>query len=315
MKSILPILLAGALVAPPAAAAETVAADPDARQVTALGGTVVWVSGQSPAKLMQRTADGTISPVPGAGERAAYRNPDLGRNAQGELVLTYARCSTLTKCTYVRDDLAGSATAFKGLAPKQCALSATPAVWRASVAYALSCFERKGGKKVVDAARSGLYLKKGGRTPVRFTAPREARRAGALSITDVDLRGSQIAAVYEDVAAFAVVQSTSGSLRKVKRVASSEGDGDQRAAGVTIGTGDVRLWSLTRGSYAGDPATTIIQRIARTCDDFQTLTAPEGPNRESDHPLVDLSADGATVYAVDPGVGIVTHAYQAGAAC
>lgn len=311
MKSILPILLAAALLAPAAALADTVAPDPDARQVTALGGTIVWTSGQSPAKLMLRAPDGAVTKV---AEAADIRNPDLGRDANNRLVLTYARCSTLTKCVYVREDFDRGRTTLR-LAPKNCALSSTPAVWKSSVAYGLGCFKRVNGKRVADDARSGLYLKKGAKKPIRFTPPSNARKAGALTVDDVDLRGSQIAALYADVYAFAVVQSTTGSLRKSTRVATSEGDGDQRAAGVTIGTGDVRLWTLTRSFHAESPAQTIIHRVARACADFQTLTAPEGPNQADDYPLTDLTADGGTLYAVDPGVGIVTHAYAKTAGC
>ena len=307
MKSILPILLAAALLVPAAAHAETVVADPDARQVTALGGTIVWVSGDSPARLMLRSTDGSVSPI---AQATALRNPDLGRDAQNRLVLTYARCSTLTKCVYVREDFERGRRTLR-LAPRNCALSSTPAVWRSSVAYGLACFKRVNGRRAADNARSGLYLKKGTRKAVRFAAPRSARRAGALSIEDVDLRGAQIAAIYADVYAFAVVQSTTGSLRRTRRVAVSEGDGDQRAAGVVIGTGDVRLWALTRSFHAEHPAQTIIQRITKTCDGYQTLT---GTSQE-DHPLTDLAADGDALYAVDPGAGIVTHAYAKTAGC
>ena len=317
MKSILPTLfLAAALMAPAAAAAETVAPDPDARQVTALGGTIVWVSGNQPAKLMMRSPDGAISPVPGTTERAAYRNPDLGRDAKNRLVLTYSRCSSLTKCTSVRDDLAGHATVFEGLAPKHCVVGGVPAVWKSSVAYALACFKRNAeGLKVSDEKRSGLYLKKGKREPVRFTAPYNARRTGSLSIDDVDLRGNQIAAVYEDVSAYAIVQSTTGSLRYSERVASSEGDGEQSAAGLTIGTGDARLWVLTRSSYAGDPAVSVLQRFGKgNCSDHQSLFAPAGSS-DWDYPFIDLSVDDGTMYAVDAGVGVVKHVYAAMGPC
>ena len=313
---ILPILIAALLVAPAAAAAETVAPDPHARQVTALGGVVVWVSGSDPAKLMQRSPGGTIAPVAGTSAAAAYRNPDLGRDAGNRLVLTYARCATLTRCTYVRDDLRGNRTIFKGLAPKRCALSATPAVWRSSVGYALACFKRnRDGIKVYDGARSGLFLKKGASKPRRFAAPFNARRTGSLTVDDVDLRGGQIAASYADVAEYVIVQKTDGSRRYSERAALSEGDGEQSAVGLTIGTGDVRLWFLTRSSYAGTNARAIIHRHAGGCTGYQSLVTPDGPNREWDYPYIDLTADNGTVYAVDAGVGIVRHTYQETAGC
>ena len=310
MKLILPTLLAAALLAPATALADTVAPDPDARQVTALRGTLVWTSGESPTKLMQRAPDGTVTKL---AQSTVIRHPDLGRDAKGRLVLTYTRCKTFSRCIHVRDDLRGNRSTLS-LAPARCTVSSTPAVWRSSIAYGLACFKLVKGKQVVDAARSGLYLKKAGKKPIRFTAPRDAKRAGALEIRDVDLRGSQIAAVYADIAEYAVVQSTTGSLRHAVRVASSEGDGDQRASGVTIGTGDARLWTLTRSFHAESAPQSIVHRFAKGCDDYQTLTAPEGSAQE-EYPLTDLAVDGGTLYAVDPGVGIVTHAYARTAGC
>ena len=311
MKSILPTLIAAALLAPAAAHADTVVPDPDAKQLTALGGAIAWVSGESPAKLKLRAPDGTVTEVATA---TAIRNPDLGRDAKNRLVLTYASCSTLTKCTYVREDFERGRTTFK-LAPKNCALSATPAVWKSSVAYGLGCFKRVDGKRVADYARSGLYLKTGTKKPLRFTAPRNARRTGSLSISDVDLRGAQVAAIYEDISAYAMVQSTTGSLRYSERVASTEGDGEQTAAGLTIGTGDSRLWVMTRSSYAGDPARSVIQRFGKErCSDHQTVTAPAGSS-DWDYPYIDLTVDNGTLYAIDAGVGIVSHAYQAMVPC
>ena len=314
MKLLLPTLLAATLLAPAAARAETVVADPTAWHVTALGGTIVWGTGYAPAKLMQRSPDGTVAPVAGTAEAYDFRNPDLGRDAQNRLVLTYSHCATLTSCTYVRNDLAGNTTTFKGLAPKDCTLSTAPAVWKSSVAYGLSCVKRVKGKRVGDPARSGLYLKRKGERAIRFSTPKKARRSGAWWVEDVDLRGSRIGALYGDISMFATVQTTSGDLRRTVRVATTEGDGDQRAAGVTIGTGDVRLWSLTRSYHQESPAQTIIHRIAEDCDDYQVLTADAGAAPE-DFPLVDLTADGGTLYAVDRGVGIVTHDYARTAGC
>ena len=311
MKSILPILVATALQAPAAASAEPVAPDPDARQLTALGGTIVWTSGRQPTKLMLRAPDGTVGQV---AEAAVIRNPDLGRDAKNRLVLTYARCASFTDCVYVREDFERGRTKLR-LAPKHCAVSSTPAVWGSAVAYGLSCFKMKDGRRASDDARSGLYLRKGAKKAIRFTPPRDARRSGSLEIRDVDLRGSQVAAVYADISEYAIVQSTTGSLRYSERVASTEGDGEQTAAGVTIGTGDARLWVLTRSSYAGDPARSIIQRFGHaSCSDYQTIKAADGSG-DWDYPYLDLAADNGTLYAVDAGVGIVTHAYQPMGAC
>ncbi len=69
-RFLLTSLLAAALLALPAtaSAADTlVVPDPAAEQITALDGTVAWVSGTfGHQKLMQRTPDGTIAAVQGA---------------------------------------------------------------------------------------------------------------------------------------------------------------------------------------------------------------------------------------------------------
>ena len=67
-RSLLTVLLTVACLAATAAtaaAADTlVAADPAAQQLTALDGTIVWVSGAfGHQTLMQRAPDGTIAPV------------------------------------------------------------------------------------------------------------------------------------------------------------------------------------------------------------------------------------------------------------
>ena len=316
MKSFLPILLAAALVAPAAASAQTVAADPAARQVTALGGTIVWVSGRSPARLMQRSPDGTVAPVTGTTELAAYRNPDLGRDAGNRLVLTYSRCTTLTRCTYVRDDLAGRTTRFKGLALKNCTVSSTPAVWGKRVAYGLGCFKRVDGKRVSDFARTGLYFKKGSGKPRLLKSPRLVKKNGSHSVTDVDLRGSRVAAFYSDIWEYVAVKTISGRNLKVTEAAVSEGESDQSAAGLTLGTGDTMLWWLRYGSHTGDPAYSLVERVgANGCQGRQGLDAAPGPEPYYDYPYVDLTADGGVLYAVDPGVGIVVHEYKADFGC
>src|SRR3954454_15941252 len=69
--------------AAPAAHAATIAADPTASEVTALDGTVVWVSGPAGAQtLMRRDAAGT-QPVQGAPTARFYRSIDLGHDRAG----------------------------------------------------------------------------------------------------------------------------------------------------------------------------------------------------------------------------------------
>jgi hypothetical protein len=313
-RHLLPILIA--LLLPAAAArADTIAADPAATQVTALDGTIVWVSGETQGQtLMQRAADGTIAPVAGSAEAAYYRSIDLGHDANGKLVLTYLRCTTLSRCTPVRDDLAGHRSTFKNLAPKNCALSTAPVQWGSRTAYGVACFTRKNGRKVADNARTGLYVRTGTGAAKRLATPRLARQAGAYDVTSVDLRGKNVAAVYADIAHVAVLERATGATPVAFRTGSSEGDTDQRTSGLALG-GTTRLFALTQSSYGGEPAQTVLHRQTSACRDYQTLTSPSGPNSDFDYPAVDIAADGNTVYLVDPDVGIVSHTYTPSVGC
>lgn len=316
MKRLLPsILLGSALALPAPSAAETVAPDPQAKALTALGGTIVWISGDGPGqRLMQRTPDGVIAPV-NSPEAPYYRDLDLGRDADGRLLLTYARCSTPANCVYMWDDLGGRRSHFRGLAPGRCTLSTTPSRWRKRVAYGLACFTRKDGRKVADDSRSGLYVRSGSASPQRLSAPRAVRRAGADSITSVDLRGRSVAAIYADISAFGVLRGVRpGSPARPLRIASSEGDTDQRAAGLALAS-STRYFALTQSTYPGDPARSIIHRQTAECDDYQVLTAPAGPEGESAHPVLDVAADCAAVYVVTTGVGISRHEYRPDIGC
>src|SRR3954454_10413735 len=97
------VLLALLALAPAAAQAETVVADPAAQQVTALNGTIVWVSGDRPQTLMQHDA-ARDRPVQGAPAAAYYRAIDLGLDRDGDLVLTCQRCTSPSRCAARQDD-------------------------------------------------------------------------------------------------------------------------------------------------------------------------------------------------------------------
>jgi len=266
------------MLAPAAALAAdtTVAADPLADQVTALDGKVVWVTGTSGH---QRLA-GTPSPP----EAKAYRSIDLGRRKDGKLVLTYLRCRTFSHCTAFRDDLNGHRRAFRGLAPRGCALSTAPAVWGKRLAYGLGC--RKPG-------RSGLYVD-GRRLPL----PKDARKFGVDEITSVDLRGRRVAAVAADIYEYAFSETVGGKQRHSYFVAASEGESDEHTRGLALGAG-VALWSLVNAEHTGDPSQTVIYKGIGSCLQHETLTAPASAS--------DLAADGSALYLVVPGTGIVKH--------
>jgi hypothetical protein len=305
-------LVAAAVIAPAANAANTVAADPVAQDVTALGGTVVWVSGAFGAQtLMQHDAVGD-RPVMGAPRAQSYRSIDLGRDRNNRLVLTYARCSGPGACALRRDDLHGHRASFKGLQPTRCSLTTAPSLWRSATAYGLLCHRR--GSRAFDASRSGLYVKVDGRSARRLALPAAATRAGATSITHVDARGTRIAAVAADVWAFAFSETTGGNAMHSARVATSEGDGDERVAGMALGTAST-LWTLTDSSYAGDPNRARVSRLASGCLTWQTMTNPAGPAEADGYPATGLAADGAALYLAVPGTGIVTHDFAPQVGC
>jgi hypothetical protein len=299
-------VLAAVSTAPAAGAATTVVADPAARDVTALDGTLVWISGAVGSEtLMQHDAAGD-RPVTGALPAHSYRSIDLGRDRSGKLVLTYVRCSRAGACAVRRDDLLGHRASLKGLEPARCALTTAPALWRTSAAFGLLC--RKNGSRAFDAARSGLYVKVDGRPPRRLSIPRAAKQAGATSVTHVDLRGSRVAAVAADVYAFAFTETTSATAMHWARVATSEGDGDERVAGLAFGTTGT-LWTLTDSSYAGDANSARISRLTNGCLTWQTLTNSIGPAEADGYPATALTADGPTLYLVVAGTGIVAHKF------
>jgi hypothetical protein len=305
-------VLAAASTAPAAGAATTVVADPAAQAVTALDGTLVWISGAVGSQtLMQHDAAGD-RPVNGAPRTYSYRSIDLGRDRAGKLVLTYVRCSRASACAVRRDDLLGHRASFKGLEPARCALTTAPALWRTAAAFGLLC--RKSGSRAFDAARSGLYVKVDGRPVRRLSLPRAATQAGATSVTHVDLRGSRVAAVAADVYAFAFTETTSATAMQSARVATSEGDGDERVAGLALGTTST-LWTLTDSSYGGDANSARISRLTNGCLTWQTLTNSSGPAEADGYPATALTADGPTLYLVVAGTGIVAHEFTPQVSC
>jgi hypothetical protein len=289
------LLITLAVLAVPAAASaadSTVNADPLADQVTALDGKVVWVSGKAGHQVL---AGATAGP-----EAKAYRTIDLGRNAKGKLVLTYLRCKTFSHCTAFRDDLKGHRKAFKGLAPRGCALSTAPAVWGKHLAYGLGC--RRTG-------RSGLYVD-GRHLPL----PKNAKKFGVDEITSVDLRGNRVAAVAEDIFGYAFSETLAGKQRRSYFVSASEGDSDEHTRGLALSAGG-SLWSLVDAEHAGDPNQAIIYKGVNSCLESESLQTPAGPDQESTYQAIDLAVDGTTLYLVVPGTGIVTHDFVPRAIC
>lgn len=301
---LLPLLaaLAGLLV-PATAHAQTVVADPAARQVTALAGSVVWSSAAEDGEvLMRRDEQGRVARVAGAPAARAYRSLDLGLDAKGDLVLTYLRCSTLTRCVPHTDDLQGARRSIRGLERGGCRLTTAPAMWRATRVYGLTC--RRGRR--FDRRRSGLYAQTRRAAPRRLPPPPRALAAGSLLVTSVDLRGTRASAVTADINEYAYSVRTSGRGLQAFLAAASEGEGNADAGGLALGPGDA-LWTLVTSEHAGDPNEAVILRSTRGCLGVQRLA--NASEDERGFRATDLAVDGRTLYLVAPGTGITTHAF------
>lgn len=313
------LLLLSALAALGAAPSAASAADAvvvpgaDARQMTALDGTVVWVAGKFPNHtLMQRHPDGTIAPVAGA-PVANYPSIDLGHDGTGDLVLTYLRCSGTKRCKAYSDDLAGHRVSYKRLAPKRCALTAAPARWRSRVAYGLSCSKLHGRPNVHDRLRSGLFVRKGAVAPKHLRLPKDAIRFGIDNVQWVDLRGTTVGAVVADIYSYAFSQTVNATHLSARLVAASEGESDEQVRGLSLGTGGA-LWMLVDASHTGDPNEARISRLgASSCIETESLANPtaatEGYRAEA------MAVDGDTIHLFEAGIGIVTHEFIPSSSC
>lgn len=307
------ILLMAAVVAPVWAPGIARAADAvvvpgaDASRMTALDGTLVWVSGRFPDQvLMQRNPDGSVAPVMGA-PKASYLSLDLGRDSRGALLLTYARCAGTKSCRVISDDLAGRRAAFKRLAPRGCALTAAPSRWGRRVAYGLSCTRRRSGRRIVDHRRTGLFIRNGSAGARRLALPPDAVKFGIDRVSWVDLRGTNVAAAVSDVYAYAFTQTIGGGGLRSKLVATSEGDSDAHIRGLSLGTGGV-LWTLVNAAHGGDPNLAIISRIlASGCAESEALVTPPGPAEGDMYVAEAMAVDRATMYLYVPLIGIVAH--------
>jgi hypothetical protein len=295
-----------------AAADTTVAPDPVADEVTALDGTIVWVSGKFGDQIvMQRSPAGVIAQVKGAPHAKAYRTIDLGHDSKNRLVLTYERCSTASHCKPFLDNLKGKRATYKHLTLKRCEIATAPAVWRTRLAYGLEC--RKPNKQI-DDARSGLYVKTGAKSPRRMRLPHDAKKFGVTNISSVDLRGTRVAAVAADVYEYSFTEKVDRTGLRSIFGAASEGDSDEHTTGLALSSGGV-MWALVDAEHVGDPNQARIFRVGATCYDLQELVNPAGPDQETGFLATDLAVDGSTLYLVVPGTGVVLHPFVAQGAC
>ncbi|HUR87352.1 MAG TPA: hypothetical protein VMY78_18635 [Solirubrobacteraceae bacterium] len=307
-RSLLPVLLAATVLAAPAAASAAdvlVAPDTAAQQITALDGTVVWVSGRfGSQKLMQRTPDGVVSAVEGTRVARSYGSIDLGHDSDGSLLLTYLRCDSSSSCSALWNDLDGRRATFRNLRIEGCHLTTAPAQWRTRIAYGMACV--KNAK--ADNARSGLYIKSPGKAPRQLPRPKDAITFGARSIEAVDLRGSRVAALAADIYEYAFSESLTGKDIRSIFAAASEGDSSSDARGVALGAGGA-LWTLTNAEHLDDPKESIFFRLAGTCEQREDIQTPS----DGDYAATGLAVDGETLYVIVPGAGIVTHDFTPGA--
>jgi len=310
LRALVATCVAALAVAPAAASAAdtTVAADPNAQQVAALDGTVVWVSGKfGKQSLMTVDVPGaTPHQVPGVPQARSYPSLDLGRDVDGDLVLTYLQCSSPGKCVALRDDLGGHHAGIKGLRPKGCTWSAAPAIWRARMAYGLDC---------KTAKRGGLFSKKAGSSARRLALPKDAVKFGSRHIGYVDLRGTRVGAAAQDIYEYAFSETVNGSGIVSILAAASEGDSDEHIRGLSIGARS-ELWTLVDSEHVGDPNQAIIHRVTGTdCDARESLANAPGPDEESGYRATGMAVDGEDVYLVVPGTGIVRHDFPSNQVC
>lgn len=307
-RSLLTSLLAASAFTLPAAmasAADTlVAPDPAAQQITALDGTIAWVTGAfGHQKLMQRTPDGTITVIKGTREARTYRSIDLGHDQDGALRLTYLRCDANadSTCTSLWNDLDGRRATFRNLTIPKCTVSTAPSWWRTRIAYGLDCTGSAANRKL-----TGLYVKTGSHKPVRLPRPKDAVKFGVTHIGAVDLRGTRVAATADDIFEYSFSETTAGKDIRSFLAAASEGDSGEDVPGLAIQSAATH-WTLTDSTHAGDPNEAIIFRQTGGCLRLERLA---NPNEATEgFRATDLAVDGATLYLLVPGAGIVTHTF------
>lgn len=289
--------------AAPSAADTVLAPDPAAQQLTALDGSIVWVSGAfGSQRVVRRTPGGVVATVPGAPVAKLYRSIDLGHDGEGGLVLTYLRCDKGRPCRAMRDDLAGHRTSYRHLARKRCTITAAPALWRSRIAYGQECRTRSGRH---DPERSGLYVRSGSRAARHLRRPADARRFGVDGVESVDLRATRVAAVVADIFEYAYSQTVNGTRLWSFLAAASEGESEESARGLAIGAGAIQ-WSLTDASHSGDPDEAIIFRLRGDCLRRERLVTPAG---EEGYRATDVAVDGTAMTLLVPGTGIVAHTF------
>lgn len=295
--SILLATLASLALASPAAAApdSLVVADPAASQVTALDGTIVWVTRVDGLDALMQKTDAGVARVQTSPRAKYYTGIDLGHDARGRLVLSYLRCGSLSSCKPMRDDLAGHRASLHGLVPKHCRLTTGPAIWGKRTAVGGACSNTR---------RTGLYLKTGG-TLRQLPLPKDALKFDIRGVTSVDITGSRVGGILWDVYSYAFVETTGGKPISSAMTADQEGDDDGSTVGFAM-TGTT-AWVLSTFAHGGDPNESDIVRLTPACDGYEAL--PNATEAEEGFKATDIAADGSKLYLLQPGVGIALHTF------
>jgi hypothetical protein len=294
-----------------------------AQRMTALDGVVVWVSGSgSQSTLMQRAADGTVTPVRGA-PAASYRSIDLGHDARGDLVLTYLSCAPAKRCDAWSDDLLGHRARFKHLAATRCKLTTAPARWRDRVAYGQICTRKHpvASETTHAARRSGLFVRRGGGAAQRLRLPYPAVHVYgyAVDVRWVDLRGDNVGAVIVNPDSYVFYTAYTQRVDGTHLRASDTGYGGEDSPGpsvsvkgLSLGAGGL-LWTLDASSpFAGAPGAAIVRKGLACAGGRSSCAHGDACTQAEDTSMgaaQAMAVDGDRIYLYVPGTGIVAHAF------
>lgn len=304
-----------------ARSADTVVVDDvGAQQIAALGGTIVWVSGQLGSQsLMIHTPRGDTR-VAGTPRAYDYDWIDLGRDSRGRVVLTYVACTRYQRlaggCTAHLDDLQSHGAPLTGLALAGCQVN-TPAVWGTRTAYNLYCETGHGSRRRQDPVRSGLYVKTATGKPQRLVQPTDRANFAAFADYAVDLRANRVAGLAaSDAGVFGFSETVTGRELRSFVAAGSLNRPDGRredAPGLALGP-DGALWTLKVTTSPRSPTRVVVSRRAGRCTTSELLT--RGPGRNvGPFPGGQLAVDGQLTYLLEQGTGILAHHFKPDHAC
>jgi hypothetical protein len=190
-RLLVPVACVSALAcvaASPAVADTVVDDDGTARNVSALGGALVWSRKEAKKDFrLVQMVDGEKRDAPVRGSRKPF-DPDLGRDAKGRTLVVYSRCSPM--CDVFEMNLAsGKERRIDAAARRRCA-EISPSRWGSTLV-----FVREGGR----ACEPGLYARRGKRKPKRILRTREFETdtKPAVSVRETDIRrGAVVATTY-----------------------------------------------------------------------------------------------------------------------